>query len=376
MPMDPATKQQAPEAPEMSLSDAIAEQYDEMEAELEAPADDEVEQDQQPEKAAERRDRDTEKTEDPEHSDDPEASASGEDDETPYDEPAPERWPADLKAAYAEMPPEAKKTFMERVFKPMQSSYTRKTQELTELQKQLDPMMRTLQDHREIFEARGLSAEQAFRDQIAWAAHFARVGPQQGLADMQRAFNVNPAGGQQAESDLSDEWLTPTEKALKQEVLAMKEQLGQTASSIQEREQQAIRHQQMQEQMRGTQQDLAQFASETTPDGAVKHPYLSDVAQTMAGLLRGGLVAKTDDYGNPRPMQEQLSDAYQMAVRADATVQAKIQQTSSQARQAKLVTAASRDIPSKGVAGSVDVQAGPITDTISDIYDQLAAGRR
>mgnify|MGYP001824357653 CR=1 FL=1 len=369
--MDPATEQQAPETSEVSLEQAISEQYDAMEADAEeaveaAEADVEghgtdtpPEGEEAPQEAAEAAEGDE--------------TAEAEDD-APYDEPAPERWPAELKLTYDQLEPGAKKAFMENLYKPMQASYTRRTQEMAQIRERLDPMMKAYEAHEEAFQRAGVSPDQAFRDQIAWAAHFARVGPQQGLRDMQQALGVS--GQQEGQQENLDEYLTPTEKALRQDLDNLKAQQQQQLEAARQEEARRQQLAEQQQQLQGVQSEMASFARETTPDGAPLHPHLDELAPAMAGLLRGGMVARQDDYGNPVPMRQQLSQAYEMAANLNPQIQAQRQQQAQQARQAELVAAASRDVPAKAPVGQVDVQAGPITDTISDIYDSLAAGRR
>ena len=369
--MDPAKEQQAPEAPQ-SLEDAISEQYDTMTEEVEAEVEAEApESSPEPVEAADREERPEPREQDEEEGEEVEAKAE---DDVPYDKPAPERWPAEVKEVYNSLPPEAKRAMIEQVYAPMQKSYTQRTQQLSETEKRLGPMLQAVEQHRSAFEQAGVDPVQAFNQNLAWSAHFARVGPEQGLRDMQAALGQKegqqPAGGEDPDS-----WMTPTERALKAEL----DQLKQGVASKQDLEQLTQRQQQeafQQQQVAQIQGQMAEFAKATTPDGAPKHPHLEQVAPQMAGLIRGGLVPKQDHAGNPLPLDQQLGQAYELAVRMDPQIQQAQAAQQQEARQAELVSAASRDVPAKAPAGVVDVQAGPLSDTISDVYDQLRAGRR
>jgi hypothetical protein len=93
----------------------------------------------------------------------------------------------------------------------------------------------------------------------------------------------------------------------------------------------------------------------------------------MAGLIRGGLVDRTNEYGQPIPYDQQLGQAYQMACEMDSSLRgAKTRQT--RRKQVKLATNANRNVASKtaGVGADDKVEdIRPMADSLSDLYDRL-----
>ena len=372
--MDPH-KEQEPQSEEQTLSEALAEHYEKVtepemvaaeDAETEeavteddVPADDDVTADSDPvEQAAEAS----------------EATEASDDEEPVYNEEAPERWPREIKETYQSLPPEAKKAFLEGIYRPMQKAYTERTQQMAQMKARLDPMAQAMQNYQGVFEQAGVDPVQAFRDNIAWAAHFAKVGPQQGAKDMMAAVGgQQPAGSEAGVQAASDEWMTPTEKALQRQLDEQSAALNRiTASRQQEREQQAIQNQQN-AQMAGVQNELATFASATTPEGTSLHPHLEQVAPQMAGLIRGNLVTKVDHVGNPVPISDQLQQAYDMAVRMDSKLSQARADAAERERQAARVAAASREVPSAGRVAPVEGgDNGPLSDTIQSVYASMA----
>jgi hypothetical protein len=313
----PAEKQQeseAPEAQDMSVEEQLSAEFDRMEAESEGETEHE-----EIETTAEAEETETEETEAEEKTSVEEEEAQAveeqqEAEESGYTEPAPERWPDEMKEVYNKLPPEARQLMMEQVYKPMQRTYTQTTQELAARQKALNPMLQSLDQYRNDFERMGVQPEEAFRTQVAWAAHFARVGPQQGIADMQAAYGMDtkPAGQE------VEEYLTPVERSLKADLNELKQQLGQTSQA----QQGFVQQQQQQQQIahaQAVQSELQGFINEQK-DGKPAHPHVEKVAPAIAGIIRGGLINRTDDYGQPVSIRDQMAQAYEMACRLDPSI--------------------------------------------------------
>lgn len=240
---------------------------------------------------------------------------SDESEEEPeYDLPPPERWQQEWKDIYNELPPKAKKLFAEDLFKPMQRSYTQATQQIAEMRKKIEPVMEILEKHGSVFEKAGMSPIEALRRQAAWAVHMQEVGVEQGLRDMQKSFGMNGAPGQ--DQDFDDEFMTPTEKRLKSELDALKQWKQQSEQRMQPPtpEQRAAMAQFQQ-----AQHDLQKFVSEQK-DGKPLHPHVEKVAPQIAGLLKGGLIKKVNEYGEPISFYNQIKQAYKMACDLDPSI--------------------------------------------------------
>lgn len=283
-----------------------------------------------------------------------------------YSEPAPERWSKEMQEMYNGLPPVARKNLLEGIYKPMQRSYTEATQQLAGARKQLTPMMDALQQYRPQLESKGINPEEAFRTQLAWSAHIAEVGAEQGLKDMAQAYGVGvnnsaPSGGQ-------EEYLTPTERAFKAQIDDLKKQVtGQQKTFEQMTNAEQQRH--IQAQHQEVQQNLTTFINEKTEDGKLAHPHMEKVANNVAGIIRGGLVKKVDDYGQPVPIKTQLSQAYSMACNLDPSIRTPV----SDPRQAQRVkSAANAQVVTKTPAGQVNITDDiPMDKFIEDQWERL-----
>ena len=369
----PANKQQdseAPNAQDMSVEDQLSEEFDRMEAESEGEAEEEheeLETNAEAEAQAEAEEGESEESPPEETAEAEEQQAveeQAEAAESGYNDPAPERWPDEMKQVYNQLPPEARQMMMEQVYKPMQRTYTQTTQELAQRQKALDPMLQSLDQYRNDFERMGVNPEQAFRTQVAWAAHFARVGPQQAIADMQAAYGMDTTpAGQQVE-----EYLTPVERQLKSDLNELKQQLGQT--SIQ---QQSWQEQQRQQQeaayVHGVQSELHGFITEQK-DGKPAHPHVEKVAPAIAGIIRGGLISKTDDYGQPVSIRDQMAQAYEMACRLDPSINTA---TPGRKQSARAIAAQNAAVVSAGTDDDGQNRGGlSIEEDLDATYDRLS----
>lgn len=354
------------ESDSKSLNEVLEEQWDEMEA-SEETTDEELD-------AAEQ------KAETQEHEAEAEADAeetSGEEEskeelkeeikeaaESDYNEPAPERWPEDIQKVYNGLPPEARKAMLEGIYKPMQRSYTQATQELSQMRNQFNPVLETMEQHRPVFQHAGVDPVQAFQTQMAWAAHLQRVGPEQGLLDMQQAYGV---GTQKPEGQ--EPYLTPTERAFKQQIDALQQQVAGQQNQFQqtsEQQQQA----QIAAQRNEIQQNLNTFINEKTEDGNLAHPHVERLASNIAGIIRGGLVSKADEYGNPISMRDQLASAYSMACNLDPSTRTQPVNTG----QADLAKAAQKvDVVTKHPAAHVATDDDiPMSDFIEKQWERMS----
>ncbi|RLC13976.1 MAG: hypothetical protein DRI24_14545 [Deltaproteobacteria bacterium] len=280
-----------------------------------------------------------------------------------YNQAAPERWPDDIKEAYNALPPEAREVMLERVFKPMQRSFTEKTQAMAQMRKQLDPMMDIMNRHSKNFEHAGVDPIQALNRQMEWSAHFARVGNEQGAKDLATAY------GQVAGQEDTNAYLTPIEKRQQAQIDRMEQQLNTNAQNEQTRVQQADQSA-VNARTQDVRNNIQQFASETR-NGKPTHPHVEQVSAQMAGLINGGLVERTDEYGQPVPYQDQLGQAYKMACSMSPSLRS-AQDIVTRQEQVRRASAANREVVSKTPGSDVKIDdTAPLADSISDLYDKL-----
>lgn len=364
--MPPVEKQQADET---SLEQALGEAFDEMEDGEEEISDAGEDFDEEAEEG------DEETTAEADETDDGEAQEEEVSDElkeeiqdaadSDYSEPAPERWPQQIKEVYNNLPPAARKAMLEGVYKPMQAQYTRSTQELAQMRKAVEPMLKSLDQYRNDFERLGVNPVEAFQRQMAWAAHFARVGPEQGVQDMQAAYGLSkPEAGQQEQ-----EYLTPVERAMKARLDAIEQQFQQGQQQQVQAQQQAQQHAYRQKyQQIGS--ELQDFINEQK-DGKPAHPHVEKVAPAIAGLIRGGLIPATDEYGRQVSVREQLNRAYRMACDMDPSVRAASSRNNA-GQVAKAKAAGSVGVVAKSRAGQQDVSGRSLAEELEDAYDRLS----
>lgn len=338
------------------MEDALSAEFDRLAAESEDETTGEEEEEE------ERHEREPE-TDEPEQIQAEAESAE----ESGYKEPAPERWPDDLKNYYNKLDPQGRELLMEKIYKPMQRTYTESTQQISQARKAIEPMLETMKQYRGDFEKSGANPVELFRTQMAWAAHFARVGPEQGIHDMREAYGMSETGtnGQGAE-----QYLTPMERQMKAELAGIKQQLGQTSQQFQSQQEQQAQTQQA-EYINGVRSELQSFINEQK-DGKPAHPHVEKVAPAIAGIIRGGLVQSTDEYGQPVPIKAQMKQAYELACRMDPSIRT-ARSTGRQVTKVKNVQDA--DVVANNPAGQSDVPHLTVSQQLEEEYDKLA-GRR
>jgi hypothetical protein len=366
----PDTSQQ-----EAKLSDALAEEFERMESEGEGETEEEVDEsvsEEVDEEVASETDEEGEPEEAEEGEDEPlteeetQEQEMAEAEDSGYTEPAPERWPNEIKEVYNSLPPEARKAMLEGIYKPMQASYTRTTQELAQERKRIEPVQEILEQYRNDFERMGVEPTEALRRQMAWASHFARVGSEQGLRDMAAAYghdNTQVTGQQE------EEYLTPMERAMKTRLDTLEQtftQQQQSQAQQAEAQQQAM----MQQRYNEVQQGLQDFISEQK-DGKPAHPHIETVAPQISGLLRGGLIPASDEYGQPIPVRDQLATAYQMACNMNPALRT-ASGRSNQRQVARARSAESVGVVAKSPASQTSVREGSISDDLSATFDSLS----
>ena len=358
------------ESENLNLNDAIAAQFDILAAET--PAEPEVVETaeiadvEEMEVSAEETPETTE-VDEPEQIEAEGSETEVEVDEEPvYDEAAPERWDQDTKEYYNGLDPRGKEIFLDKMFKPMQRKYVETTTELSEMRKQIEPVMEAMKQYSGQFERAGLTPVEAIRRQAAWAAHILDVGAEQGMADMAKSLGV---GG--VDHGQEQEYLTPVERQQQDRI----DRLEQNQNTQQQTAQQQEVDRSQNAQRRRYNEintDLQSFINEQK-DGKPAHPHVEKVAPKLAGIMKSGLVNQTDDYGQPVPFLAQIGQAYKMACDLDPSIKT-VGVTNLNKRQVARARAA-QDV---GVVTNVpsgtpsDVPTKTLSERINDTYDKMA----
>ena len=365
--MTPENTQQESESLQERISSAdlesdVAELYDKMAAEDEVEdVDEEVAETETEEEVEEV----TAEAEDAAEEDQPPQEEDIEPEDTvEWDEPAPERWPAELKEVYNELPPEARQAMLEGIYKPMQRQYGQTTQELAQMRKQVEPMLEAMTQYRNDFERMGVDPAHAFRTQMAWAAHLAKVGPEQGLKDMSAAYGLDT----QPQGQEEEQYLTPVERSMQSKIDELSRQV-QGVGQTQHQATELAQAQAYQARYNDVQTGMQSFINEQK-DGKPAHPHVERVAPAIAGLIRGGMVNQTDDYGQPVPVRDQLAQAYKMACDLDPSIRSASGTSGRQVQRAK--SAQKVGVVANEPVGEADVPALSVAEQLDAEYDRLS----
>jgi len=362
----PATEQQ--DTKSENIGDMLSETFDAMEAEAEVNEEVEISE-EDTETVVEDDETTKTETEDVEVAEVTEVEEKLETEieaaeESDYNEPAPERWPDDIKAVYNGLPPEARKAMLDGVYKPMQRSHGDAMQLLAKQRQELKPVLDTMERYSEGFKRAGVNPIEVFNTQMAWASHLQQVGPEQGLQDMYKAYGLGEKGGQQK----SDVYLTPTERQMKGDQDDLRQQVDSLRQDAQQRISQAYKDQ-TDANKQEIESSLRAFINEKTPDGNPLHPHVDKVASNIAGIIRGGMVKMTDEYGNTVSMRDRLAQAYTMACDLDASIRTP---SVNKGQVNKVKAAQKAGVVTKLPAGQDDADELSTTDFIEKTYDDLA----
>jgi hypothetical protein len=162
--------------------------------------------------------------------------------------------------------------------------------------------------------------------------------------------------------------MTPVERSLKEQVNRMEQHLGQTQQQWQDAQQQQVQ-QASYAKAQSIKDELQSFVTESK-DGKPAHPHVDKVGHAMAGLIRGGLVEKFDEYGSPLPLRSQIQQAYALACNMDASIRSVAPGRKSNAEQVERARRANQTVTSKS-SGNADVPDRPLADDISDLWDKM-----
>jgi hypothetical protein len=133
-----------------------------------------------------------------------------------------------------------------------------------------------------------------------------------------------------------------------------------------------VQQQYQQQQMahaQAIQSELQGFVTEQK-DGKLAHPHVEKVAPAIAGIIRGGLISRTDDYGQPVSIRDQMAQAYEMACRLDPSINTA---TPGRKQSARAIAAQEAAVVSTGTDGDND-NRGQLTveQQLEQEYDRLS----
>jgi hypothetical protein len=206
-------------------------------------------------------------------------------------EPHP-RWSDADKAAFAQLPPDGQK-FVTESYKRMEADYTRKTQDIAETKRAVEPFVEKLTKWSPYFQQLGVAPSQAF-DNLLQHEYTLRHGtPEQKrqLIDaLESDYQVPPrqaanAGYQEQaqQGQVDPVWQDP----IIPQVQTLSQQLQQTQAEIQQLRTQAEQHKQ-QEQRFAAQAEFERIGLTKNADGSPVFPHFDVVKKDMIDLVSEG----------------------------------------------------------------------------------------
>lgn len=278
---------------------------------------------------------------------------------------APAHWSQADKDKFKALAPDAKSFVLDR-FKAMEGDYTRKTQAVAHLQKEYGPVNDMFAPHADAMRQKGFTPRSLIE---AWAnVEMKLAGGADSAVDVIKGlvggYNIPrekiaaalglAAGAAPAPKAADGQQPTATENgqvvALPPEVAAelkaLREQVGtfgQKFQTIEQREQQIRRAQELQQEEAVSNQ-VNEFKSAVDDKGSPLHPHFDDVESHMTALAQAALASK-----QPVPSLQQL---YETAVWANPSTREKVLTAQRQQEEATRVEAARAKAASARRAGS------------------------
>ena len=179
----------------------------------------------------------------------------------------PEHWSSDDKAAFEQLPDEAKELLLARDAS-FQKGYQERVQEVTNLKQAIEP-------YKQVIAGLGVSEADAVRTLFATYMQVAQ-NPANGILMLAQRFGAMDQLREQFAPDTDDEFLDPEIKALRKQVNDLNSQLGNFQNQTQQQQQDSLLAQ------------IDSFKSQTDDKGDLAHPYFDQVRTRMAPLVQEG----------------------------------------------------------------------------------------
>lgn len=258
---------------------------------------------------------------------------------------APSMWKQPYRDAFGKFAtnPEYREllTKWQEQWKETEGFVTQRNQEYAGFRREAEPLLEVIKPYSQYWAQQGLSPAQGVTQVLSYAEALAN-DPASVIPQLAEMYGV----------DLRQ--LVAEQPYVDPEVAALKQQLA----AIQN-ERQTWAQQQQQQQHTRIAEEIQAFQSATDEQGNPKAPHFDRVFDRMLGLARGGLA-------------QNIQDAYDMAVRMDADLQAEITQkravdeAAARAAEAKKAVEASKTVQGKSTTG------GP--PPAMSLRDELAQG--
>ncbi len=242
----------------------------------------------------------------------PEAQEAAETDDPPEEEEkvepkAPENWDKDRIAAFDSLENDESKQAFVDTFKSLEKGYNTKFEALAGERKEHEAIVNLMQPFEATLQAQGLDRLGGIRSLVG-AQQMLTQDPMKGLTHLLQTY-----GGNNAKA-IVETWakqLGITKAAegdayVDQDIAALRDEINILSNNFQQTQTNA-----QQQQNTEAQNQVNLFEKATDSDGNVLHPHFEQVRATMGTLITSGLAPTMDD-------------AYNMAIRTDATLHSEI----------------------------------------------------
>jgi hypothetical protein len=231
----------------------------------------------------------------------------------------PSRWSDADKAAFASLPREAQQVLLE-MSKRQDGDYTRKTQEIAETRKAIEPFLQTVHQWSPHLQQINMHPVQAF-DQAMRIDQILRYGnPQQKqslVAEIAQFAGLQlptASGEAQPQAATSQEWVDPQVQTLSQQVTGLQQALM------------GLQQESAQQQRVRAETEFAEIGRTKNQDGSAKYPHWDRVRDRMIKLVANGDADTWDDaydqsIWSDRDLRDQIIASQKTAV-AEAERQA------------------------------------------------------
>lgn len=204
----------------------------------------------------------------------------------------PDRWSPEDKAKFTALPREAQEVVLDR-YKGMEADYTRKTQELAETRKSVEPLIQEVGKWSPYLRQIGLTPDKAFTDMLTTEYTLRTGTPEQksqSLAYLAQYYGVPlPTAGDGGETSQPNPAIT---------------QLHQTVAGLQSQLRQMSEQSVLSERQRA-QAEFDALGQAKDQSGQAKFPHFERVKQTMIQLVASG---QTDTWDNAYSKSVRLDD--------------------------------------------------------------------
>jgi hypothetical protein len=205
---------------------------------------------------------------------------------------APHTWSQEWKDDFNALPPEGQKLVMKQNDE-FNKAFTGKMTDLAMMRREQEGVRNALQPHMEWLQLSGLTPEQTLSRALGWEKVIQNEGAQ-GIMKFAQARGIDLTAAVQSVGQ-EEQYLTPTERAIRHENDELRNQFGQMQNYLQGFDQQNQNHAKAQrDEMARV--ELDGFMDAKDEAGNQMHPYIQELAPRMTELVQGNNLSLEQSY--------------------------------------------------------------------------------